>query len=283
MNKLYFEHIGVGISKAETNLQRVLQRSGLDYSVVKENIYLKDGVLIPGKVAVLLKETGKVFGITGEDYCIVNNSEAFDFAEELSCSFGFAFERAGSYDKNNNAFIVMSNMESKRIKDYVFISNNFSGNGSVTVYITPYIGGEILSIGDFKLSIRHSKNVKDRMFVCKEVVEKCNLANESVAALAFEFSKEDLSPSRLMYCLRELFKSELNSTNIKIERAEAAISYIMDSFSNRDKNKFGGLLAVSDYECNRSSIRETGNPEVYLNRVLNGMPLTKAAEKILRG
>ena len=89
--------LGTVVSEAPTSAD-ALKLAGLDWDVVQEPLFLKDGIEVEGKKANVRSTDRTVLGVMGDHYKIVQNTEAFSFIDSLLDNEidPVAFESAGS-------------------------------------------------------------------------------------------------------------------------------------------------------------------------------------------
>lgn len=279
-DKLYFEDLGVDVSDCNS-IEEVLIKSKLNYSVEKQNIYLKDGREIKDNYATV-KNNETVLGVVGKDYTVLSNSEGFDFVDELINTYNFKFVRAGEWSKGERSFIVLSMPEIELFGDklipYVLLTNCYDGSGSVKAIITPVINNNVIMFGDYKYLIRHSKNVKDRPVLCEQLFAFFNSIIRSVAEQAETFNIKNFTKDEFITILSHILGIDKSISNIKRERAEQTVQEIMSRYYSEEMNKFGetfwrAVLCIAGQECQRQTLRDTGNSEIFLYRILNGMKM----------
>jgi len=279
-DKLYFEDLGVDVSECNS-IEEVLNKSKLNYSVEKQSIYLKDGREIKDNYATV-KNNETVLGVVGKDYTVLSNSEGFDFVDELINTYNFKFVRAGEWSKGERSFIVLSMPEIELFGDklipYVLLTNCYDGSGSVKAIITPVINNNVIMFGDYKYLIRHSKNVKDRPVLCEQLYAFFNSIIRSVAEQAEIFNIKNFTKDEFITILSHILGINKSISNIKRERAEQTMQEIMSRYYSEEMNKFGetfwrAVLCIAGQECQRQTLRDTGNSEIFLYRILNGMKM----------
>lgn len=279
-DKLYFEDLGVDVSECNS-IEEVLNKSKLNYSVEKQSIYLKDGREIKDNYATV-KNNETVLGVVGKDYTVLSNSEGFDFVDELINTYNFKFVRAGEWSKGERSFIVLSMPEIELFGDklipYVLLTNCYDGSGSVKAIITPVINNNVIMFGDYKYLIRHSKNVKDRPVLCEQLYAFFNSIIRSVAEQAETFNIKNFTKDEFITILSHILGMNKSISNIKRERAEQTVQEIMSRYYSEEMNKFGetfwrAVLCIAGQECQRQTLRDTGNSEIFLYRILNGMKM----------
>lgn len=162
-----------------------LKFAGLDFSVIKEDIYTtsfnSDGQAmdrtqkIKTHFATIRQDTGDVLGVVGKDYQIVQNIDAFSFFDSIVGGDGIQYETAGALGKGERIFITAklpSYIKVGRedlIEQYLFLTTSHDGYGSITAAFTPVrivcnntLNAALRSQSN-SIRIRHTANAKDRL------------------------------------------------------------------------------------------------------------------------
>jgi phage/plasmid-like protein (TIGR03299 family) len=159
--------------------------AGLDYEVVKEDIYTtsynSDGQpmdftkRIKTHFATMRPDTGDVLGVVGKDYEIIQNKDAFTFFDSIVGGDGIQYETAGALGNGERIFITAklpSYIKVGRedlIEQYLFLTTSHDGFGSITVAFTPIriccnnTLNAALRNHTNSIKIRHTANAKERL------------------------------------------------------------------------------------------------------------------------
>jgi phage/plasmid-like protein (TIGR03299 family) len=162
-----------------------LQFAGLDFTVIKENIYTTsfncDGQAmdrtqrIKTHFATIRRDTGDVLGVVGKDYEIVQNIDAFSFFDSIVGGDGIQYETAGALGKGERIFITaklpgyIKVGREDLIDQYLFLTTSHDGYGSITAAFTPVriVCNNTLNAAlrnhSGSIKIRHTANAKDRL------------------------------------------------------------------------------------------------------------------------
>lgn len=280
-DKIYFDNLGIDVSDCNS-IEDVLIKSKLNYSVEKQSIYLKSGKEIKDNYATVRVEDETVLGIVGKDYTVLSNAEGFDFVNDLIDNYKFKCVKAGEWSKGERSFVILSMPEINLLGDtlipYVLLTNCYDGSGSVKALLTPVINNNVIMFGDYSYLIRHSKNVKDRPVLCEHLYAYFNSIIESVVKLANEFNTKKFTQKEFIAILHLILGINRPLSNIKRERAEQTLNEVITRYNSKELTKFGdslwrAVVCMSGQECQRQTLRDTGNSEIFLYRVLNGMKL----------
>lgn len=117
-----------------------LQAAGLDWSVKKRPVWVENQVLSDFYANVRCTD-GKVLGIVGRDYRIVQNREAFAFTDSLRSQIEISFEAAGSFQDGRRVWLLARMPEVRllddRLQPYLVFMNGHDGRHAMRAAITP--------------------------------------------------------------------------------------------------------------------------------------------------
>ena len=138
---------GLGTVVAETqNSLEALKLAKLDWDVVPEPIYLKDGIEIEERVANVRATDRKVLGVVSDHYKILQNREAFSFIDDLleNDISPVKFESAGSLDNGKRIWMLAHFPERMILGDkiipYIVLATSHNGTLATTVAVTGILG-----------------------------------------------------------------------------------------------------------------------------------------------
>lgn len=167
------------------NSADALRFAGLDYEVVKEDIYttsynadaqaMDHNKRIKTHYATMRPDTGEVLGVVGKDYEIIQNRDAFSFFDSIVGGDGIQYETAGALGKGERIFITaklpgyIKVGREDLIEQYLFLTTSHDGYGSITAAFTPVriVCNNTLNAAlrnhSNSIKIRHTANAKDRL------------------------------------------------------------------------------------------------------------------------
>lgn len=165
--------IGVDISGAKT-MEEAIELAGLNWTVEAKKISV-DEKLIPGYRANVTSD-GKVLGIVSKQYQIVQNIEAFSFADNIVDQL--QFNSAGSLYDDKKIWVSSKfsdvDQYGQKFENYLVFSNSHDGKSSIRVSIIPIINGNAMNIPLDKTyrtwSVTHSGNIEKKMDQAKETL-----------------------------------------------------------------------------------------------------------------
>lgn len=77
-------NIGTDVKQCKNNIDEILVKSGLDYNVVEQPVFIGGGDAASDRFKAIVRESdGHVYNITKKSYTICQNRDAFAFLEEM--------------------------------------------------------------------------------------------------------------------------------------------------------------------------------------------------------
>lgn len=305
-----FDNAGLDLTSC-TTYDEALEAAGLDYHAKKVPIYLGGEVEIPDRYAVVTEEDpNTALGIVGKSYQPMDNRDAFELMEELVNEGKLTYEAGGvtigsrDYLDRSKSFLV-GRGEPFYIHDepynvFTFMRNDFTGLGGVTCSVIAErewcLNGAVRYLGEKKsqlqISIQHSRNTQDKLQKAKflihqqlEIIE--DIKKEAELFANIHMNREEFEKKIIPIVLekRGLVEKEKERQRGQ-ERLERTVSELLQAYNSDDTQNYNNtaykaILALSDYETHSSPLRETGNGQIYMNRILKGMVLTTAVAKYI--
>ena len=299
-----------------TTYKEALAGAGLDYSAEKVPIYLEGGIEIPDKfAAVKSDDPNVVLGIVGKNYVPISSEEAFAVAEELVERGDMHFEAGGPCLSSSNMadfsrnFLVLRGEDFQvgddTFNSFVIGNNSFDGTTGVRFSVVTqrlaclngmvkYLGGKKSQL---QIQIRHSRDVNSRVRDAFEIIkeyreEMKDIQKEAELFKGIKFSRTDFENKIIPMVLeaknlgtKQLQEDEEEKKATR-ERIEATVSELLQAYNADDVQNYSGnayrvICALSDYETHSAPFRNTGNGQIYMNRVLKGMLLTTSVAQYI--
>ena len=138
--KTVFDGIGKSVVGAQ-NAETAMKLAGLDYKVVKKEIITKDdGILLPDNYAIVREDNNTPLGVVGNQYQIVQNTEAFEITNDL-VGEGLLYETAGYFKQGQTVFLLgllpkEYSIPGEKMEPYIFFVNSHDGSGALKICMT---------------------------------------------------------------------------------------------------------------------------------------------------
>lgn len=179
------------------NSAEAMQAAGLDWRVSKVPLLTDEGTAVEEHFATVRRDTGKVLGVVGKGYRIVQNREAFDFLDSLLQDGVMRYESAGALRDGRVVWVLarMPSMDEIAPGDnsmrYVLFSTAHDGTGSVQAIPTSVrvVCANTLRVATASsVGIRHSGDVRQKLDVARRYLsqfdEKFTLFRDRARVLA---------------------------------------------------------------------------------------------------
>ncbi len=199
--------------------KEALQFAGLDYEVIKEDIYTTSfnaagqamdfTKRIKTHNATIRKDTGDVLGIVGKDYQVVQNVDAFNFFDAIVGGEGIQYETAGAIAGGAKIFITaklpsyIKVGNNDLIEQYLFLTTSHDGYGSITAAFTPVriVCANTLNAAmrnhSNAVKIRHTANAKERLEQAHKVMGITNRLSVELETIFNKWAKVKISDQSL--------------------------------------------------------------------------------------
>ena len=298
-----FDGVGLDLTGAKS-YDEALEMSGLDYSAEKVPLYLADGTKLENHFGVAKSDNPAcILGVVGNQYHAVGNREAFAVAENILNEGYASYEVGGPSMKSQNAldyaksFLVLKGddfqIEDDIFNSFVVFNNSFDGSTGVQYQVicqrvvcmngmVRYLGGKDSQI---KIKIQHTESAKERIKTANKIILKRQndieiIKKEAQAFIAQGFTRKEFEKEIIPLVLESKKLVEKDKERERgHERVAQVVSDLMQAYNADDTQNYASsaykvILALSDYESHAEPLRDTGNGQIYMNRIVKGMALT---------
>lgn len=254
---------GVGTDVSEkTSVDEILQKAGLDYTVTKEPVYLRDGILVPSRIATIKSETREPIGLVSDRYEIYQNADAFKFLEEIP---DIQFVRAG--ETYNGMVYIIGKLPTLKVLDdeftpYVIFQTSHNGWFSLRATICPL---RIVCQNQFAMSfknmtntisIQHSKRLEGRIMEAQQLLKDTAIYMQGFTNTAEELALlkiTDTDRSKICDAFFESAKAitERQKSSFEEKKSRFNLCYNDDDNGNFRGTAWGLVNALTDYETHK--------------------------------
>lgn len=276
-----------------------LKISRLDWEVVQKAVYTDEGSLIPGYKANTRSIDNKILGIVTDRYKVVQNTEAFEFTDNLFTE-GIRYETAGSLQGGKKIWLLAKMPETYKIVEddvnsYLVFSNTHDGSGGIKVAITPV---RVVCQNTLNLALLDAKRIWSTIHVgdIKEKLDEARktllLAEHYMDKLKTEgevLSRITITDKKVMEYIEQLIPLPENSTslqakNIDLLRTDLKLRYSeAPDLVNLPKTGWRFINAVSDFATHAKPLRKTSSyKENMFMKTVDGNPLIDKAYEIIQ-
>ena len=299
MRTTTFANIGTDITGLKTS-DEVLTAAGLNYNVIKQNMYLQtsDGNYIdyPDKKFTTIEGTNRVLGVVSSNYEICQNRDAFSFIDYIGGdSVGFEYVKAGETSKGLVyiiAKIPKITLMGDAITPYIIFQNSHDGLNSIKATICPL---RIVCQNQFNISFKHSSNTV-RIIHSSQMDRRILTAREMMRDVAgymetFEDTAEVLATKHISYndvikVFNDVFEydpikmSDRQKQNFENSRNDFLACYNNDDNQNFVGTAWGVINGAADYLTHHRSTRRTSPEMVFVNTTLLATTLNKILGRV---
>lgn len=299
--------LGKIVSEYPTS-KEALEFAGLNYDVVKRDLYTHDGevgkgldflvrdIKIADHQATIRTDTNEVLGIVGKDYQVVQNTDAFSFFDSIVGGDGIQYETAGALGKGERIFITaklpsyIKVGKDDLIDKYLFLTTSHDGYGAITAAFTPIriVCNNTLNAAlrnhMSAIKIRHTSTAKERLSQAHMLMGISNKLSEQMEEIFNHWSKvrisDDDAKKLIKYSLapnRELIKKfeygeDEGTMSAQFGKVYSqAVDYAMGSESQLMETTQGTVFGLYNGITGYfQNVREYKNPEAKLKSLLLG-------------
>lgn len=264
--------LGTRVEEALTS-EEALVAAGLDWTIDSRPVFDEKGNIIAGYKANTRSKDGRVLGIVGSRYSIVQNREAFDFTDAL-IGEGVKYETAGSLRDGKTIWLLGKMPEryilGDKVEPYICFTNTHDGTGAVKACMTPVrvVCNNTLNCAlngaKRKWSTPHRGNVQARLEEARQTLELADAYLTKLNEEADRLANEKMSEGEMRKALDGMFLLPEKATDRQKRTADKAKEEIIICTLAPDLIKFantkwGFINAVADYVGHADPVRKTKN------------------------
>lgn len=276
--------------------KEAIELAGLNWIVESNPIFDMNGKVIEGYKANTRDIDKLVLGLVTDKYQIVQNSEAFDFADIL-LGEGVTYETAGSL-KNGRVIWLLAKMPDRYIlgdkfDPYMCFCNSHDGTGAIKICMTPIRVecNNTLNLAFQKTtrswSTKHMGDIKTKMSEARHTLQLANDYLDTLAINADILANEKMTTNEMMDILDEMFPvseemSERKKNNIKEVKDDIMVCVFAPDLAKFANTKWAFVNGVSDFVGHAAPARLTNTyAENNWNRIMNGHPILDKAMELV--
>lgn len=218
--------LGTVLSNPAT-AEEALIHSGMDFQVEKKKLFYGlegiDGMFeAENKYATIRTDSNDFLGVVGQQYQVLQNSEAFSFFDTLVDKDEAIYHTAGVLGKGERVWILAKLPDyiqvgkDDLIEQYVLIYNSHDGSSGVVACVTPIrvVCNNTLTaaLGSTtnKVSLRHTKNVQERLEQAHLLLGITNKFKEEIEPIFNQMAKKQFTQSHLQHYVDSIYPVDPN-------------------------------------------------------------------------
>lgn len=289
--------LGTRIEEAPTSADALVY-AGLEWTVEQKNVYTQDGSLIPGYKANTRSTDAAVLGIVSDRYKVVQNSDAFQFTDDL-LGAGVTYETAGALQGGRKAWMLARMphryiIAGDEIAPYMVVMNSHDGSSGIKVAMTPI---RVVCQNTLNLALnsakriwttKHTENVMSRVHEARETLMLAEAYMGELGRGIDTLSNIKLSDKKVMELMQEFYPvtqdmpEAQRKNNLRLLEDMKMRYWDAPDLSNVGKNGYRFVNAVSDFATHANPIRKTKNyNENLFLRTVEGNPMIDKAYKMV--
>ena len=299
MRTTTFANIGTDITGLKTS-EEVLNAAGLNYNVVKRNMYMQDasGNLInyPDKKFTVIEGSEKVLGVVSPKYEICQNRDAFSFIDYIGGDeVGFEYVKAGE-TQSGLIYIIAKiptiNLLGDAVTPYIIFQNSHDGMNSIKATICPL---RIICQNQFNVSFRqspntvrivHSSQMDARMLAAREIMRDVAGYMETFKDTATDLATKKIGYNDVIKVFNEVFDYKPESMSARqIQNFDNARNDFLACYNSDDNQNFKGtawgvMNGAADYLTHHRSVRKTHPDTIFVNTTLLATALNQIFKRV---
>ena len=237
------------------NMEEVLERSGLDYTVVKHPVFTEVGqdvtqrITIPNRFVTMRASDNHPYDVVSDKFEIVQNRDAFDFVNYMGDEL--SYEKAGE-TANGMVYVIAKLPDVNILGDiftpHVIFRNGFSGKVKITAAICPL---RIVCQNQFgfafkdtqnSITVRHVQNAEAKLAEAKETLRMSASYMEELTRMAEGYAAMHVSGKQVEMIVDAMFPMpDAESMNpYKRKTLESARTAFLRAHEAEDNANFRG-------------------------------------------
>ncbi len=288
---------GVRVEEAPTSADAI-RLAGLDWTVSSREMFLADGTKVEGNYMNVRDTDERQLGVVGDRYKIVQNSDAFEFTDEL-LGEGVKYETAGSL-QDGKVIWLLAKLPNKfeilgdKVDPYVVFTNTHDGSGAVKIAMTPVrvVCNNTLNMAlksaKRTWSARHTGSIENKLNDAMQTLELASEYMDAQKNLFEDLYKIKTPDSKIMQFVDALVPVTDKMTSRQLDNVQKIRSDILYRYNDApdlkvlDKTGARFIQAVADTTSHIIPFRQTANyAENHLKDTINGNSLLDKAVSIV--
>lgn len=286
--------IGTVVEDAPTS-EDAIKMAHLDWKVGQYPVE-SNGIVLPNYFANIREDINLPLGVVKDRYRIVQNSEAFDFVDNIvgSDEIECRYETAGSLFNGKKIFLLVKlptkELLGDEVENYLFFTNSHDGSSAFMAGVTNV---RVVCNNTLQMAIsgakrtwycRHTENIASKKQQAQEALGLAVKYMDSMDKVSEDLFKKKIDEEKFF---RKLFNSKYikdwaeKSKETTIERMHIIYNE-KDDLQNFKGTAWGMYNAVADYISNSVPLRKTSTyQENKLDRFFGGDYILETAQQIL--
>lgn len=273
--------VGVDISNASCT-DEAIAMAGLNWELGQSTVEV-NGMVVPKYLATVRADTGKVLGITKDNYRPIQNADAFRFADSL-IDQGCTFDKGGCYKGGELIWFLLKmpkvNICGDEHQMYMFLMNGNNGKSSLYAAFTTIralccnMAHLVAKNATYKVNIQHRGDVEGKMYEAREIMASASVYFDGAKHTMEELANIELPRMEMakviQFLLPDAPENASERTKETVVDKRNQLWNIIDNAPDLQNFGWNGLRlvnAITDYESHGIPKRMTSN--FAENRLMN--------------
>lgn len=262
-----WENIGTDVKECKNNLDEILRKANLDYTVITQPVTVGNSDTPSDKWKAIVRESdGHVYNIAKQSYTVCQNREAFDFINELG---NVTIEKAG--ESQSGMIYIIGKLDSINVlgdefTPYAIFQNSHNSDFALKTAIVPLRmvcqNQFSAAFGDANntVTIKHTPGITSSLQDAKIIQQSSLDYMKEFARKAEFFATNKVNVNKAIELLIPIKDDASERTANRLEEARSLLrtAYMADDNGNFRGTAWGILNAVTDYTTHSISPRSKG-------------------------
>lgn len=239
----------------------------LNWEVGLQDIYRRNGTVIPGKKEIYRIDTDQHFGVVGDDYTPMQNHECVEFLKTLD---GATVVKAGVFGGGAKTWWALQlpgvlRIDGEELHKYSIMVNAHDGSLGFRWFITPIrpscsnmMNLMIKHAIDFNISARHTRNISSRVNEAARIFTQVNTVYNEMEFAFHQLATNVFNPAMLgQYVEAVLQPTKVDHGRFKTAMAQIEANFVIEGQTTR----WTALNAVTQYLDHQRPMRGEGQEE----------------------
>jgi len=259
----------------ETQIQQILQESGLDWTVRTEGLVTIDsGIVLPKKIAILRDDNDVPLGDHQSGYVPIQNSELLEILFKISARTGLALHKGGSFGNGEKVYFQLKSddlrLKNDKIEGYISGFNSFDGSTSLS------FGNSNLTVScmntfwkvyrSMQTKMKHSASIRPKIEEILKNIDRLIMEEKETFKQIERLSEIKMSEEVKEMVIRKMFdiskEDRLDSDEISTNKKNKMDRFYIDlkgELQTKEDSLWGLFSGVTRYTTH--SMKKTDNTE----------------------
>jgi phage/plasmid-like protein (TIGR03299 family) len=259
----------------ETQIQQILQDSGLDWTVRTEGLVTIDSdIVLPDKIAIIRDDNDVPLGDHKSGYVPIQNSELLEILFKISAKTGLALHKGGSFGDGEKVFFQLKSddlrLKNDKIEGFISGFNSFDGSTSLS------FGTSNLTVScmntfwkvyrSMQTKMKHSASIRPKIEEILKNIDRLIMEEKETFKQIERLSEIKMSDEVKEMVLRKMFdldkEERLDSDEISTNKKNKMDRFYIDlkgELATKDDSLWGLFSGVTKYTTH--SMKKTDNTE----------------------